>query len=262
MRFCSACKQFKDPKCFGTFKKDPSKLLAQCSQCTEYKRKYAKSSKGKAFTKKRNADPKRKEYKKEHAQKESSRVVQRAAAAALEATGKYEERRTAWKKSPNGQKLAKRMSKNRSAKLREDPAARLAWNIRVRLYSTLTGRIISSKTIKDNTEFSNCREILDHFEALLSEGMTMDNYGSVWHIDHRIALCWYDHSDPDDVLRCWSKANLVPLFGVENVRKSYKIQDSECVAVGPGVWPKSWNGGIPSQEERRVMYSRLHAGSK
>lgn len=119
----------------------------------------------------------------------------------------------------------------------------------------------TSKMVYEYTEFKSADELAEHLEPLLQEGMTMKNYGSVWHVDHRIAKCWYTN-DIDDIRRCWSKANIAPMFGHENVSKHIKIVDHICNEVGKEHWPIAWNGELPSEGERVKMYREVCMGRR
>jgi len=55
------------------------------------------------------------------------------------------------------------------------------------------------------------------------EGMTWDNYGSVWHIDHTMPCSVFDFTEPENIKSCFNWSNLAPMFGLENISKSDKI---------------------------------------
>lgn len=55
------------------------------------------------------------------------------------------------------------------------------------------------------------------------EGMSFENYGSFWHIDHAKACALYDFSKQDDVKECWNWSNLVPLEKTQNEKKGSKL---------------------------------------
>jgi hypothetical protein len=90
-----------------------------------------------------------------------------------------------------------------------------------------------------------------HIESLFQPGMTWENYGyrdghdSGWDVDHRIPKSLYDHTNDDDIRRCWNIANLKPLWHTQNLRKTDKVVVAECMEVGQDYWPLSWNGVIP-----------------
>lgn len=67
-------------------------------------------------------------------------------------------------------------------------------------------------------------DLILHLERRFRDGMTWENYGTVWHIDHIIPKSFFKYSEYDDSFReCWSLENLQPLFAEENLRKNNKV---------------------------------------
>jgi hypothetical protein len=64
-------------------------------------------------------------------------------------------------------------------------------------------------------------QLVAHLEPLLKEGMTWDNYGTYWHVDHIKPKSWFAYETPaDDAFRlCWGLDNLQPLSAVDNIKK-------------------------------------------
>ena len=64
-----------------------------------------------------------------------------------------------------------------------------------------------------------------HIEKLFKPGMTWENYGTVWHIDHKMpkAVFNYEHPGDIDFRICWSLKNLQPLEAKKNLSKGAKI---------------------------------------
>lgn len=64
----------------------------------------------------------------------------------------------------------------------------------------------------------------ERFRAHLAEqfrpGMTVENHGRVWHIDHIIPCARFDLSKPEHVRVCFHYTNLQPLFVAENLIKN------------------------------------------
>jgi hypothetical protein len=61
------------------------------------------------------------------------------------------------------------------------------------------------------------KDLIEKLEPLLKPGMSLDNYGYVWHIDHikpKSKCSSFDET--------WNINNLQPLFREENLRKSNK----------------------------------------
>lgn len=68
--------------------------------------------------------------------------------------------------------------------------------------------------------------LMTHLEKKFKSGMTWENYGTVWHIDHIIPKSFFKYEDYDDVFReCWGLQNLQPLFAEENLKKSNKVSN-------------------------------------
>tara|TARA_B110001450_G_C17556339_1_gene454813 strand:- start:125 stop:835 length:711 start_codon:yes stop_codon:yes gene_type:complete len=149
---------------------------------------------------------------------------------------------------------------NKQAKIKSEPGRKLANQLRLKLLKALKGTW-DSKRLRDHSDFAGIDDVQSHFASKMTGCMTLANHGSVWHIEHGVAICWYDHDDPEDVQRCWSKANLSAMLASENREKWYKIDDAIANSVGPSNWPKSWNGVLPTHEEREAMYRDIH-GSK
>lgn len=62
----------------------------------------------------------------------------------------------------------------------------------------------------------------DHLQALFLTGMTVENYGKVWHIDHVRPCASFDLTDPVQQKECFNWTNLQPLFALDNLKKGAK----------------------------------------
>jgi len=139
------------------------------------------------------------------------------------------------------------------------------------LYKMLTGQhdFCASTTFTAYGIHVTETEWQKHFELQLKPWMTSANhavyrkwmgYRVVWHIGHRIAKDWYDHSDPEEVRKCWSFANLFPQDGKENVDngKEYFPPIADLMEMQP-LWPKRWNGELPTPELKAALLAELKA---
>ena len=63
-----------------------------------------------------------------------------------------------------------------------------------------------------------------HLERQFVKGMTWENYGSRWHIDHIVPVSAFKFSSPQDpdFLACWALTNLRPLWKADNIKKNGK----------------------------------------
>jgi hypothetical protein len=57
------------------------------------------------------------------------------------------------------------------------------------------------------------------------DNMTLENYGSVWHVDHVNPCANFDFNDEDDVKACYHWSNLRPMYAKENKSKNDKIDN-------------------------------------
>jgi len=55
------------------------------------------------------------------------------------------------------------------------------------------------------------------------EGMTWNNYGTVWHIDHIVPLRMFDVTNEDELKICWHYKNLMPLLRRDGQNKEGNV---------------------------------------
>lgn len=73
-----------------------------------------------------------------------------------------------------------------------------------------------------------------HIRARYRDGMTDENYGKVWELDHIEPCASFDLKNPGEVLRCFNYRNYQPLLVRENRRKSDKGRRRTRPAAGAG----------------------------
>ena len=106
-----------------------------------------------------------------------------------------------------------------------DPSYRLAHRLRGRITRALKGR-----TKPDRTEaLLGCSfgEFRQYIGRLLRPGMTMDNYGSKWHIDHIIPCSAFDMTKEGQIRQCFHFTNLRPMWARANIRKGARITEPQ-----------------------------------
>lgn len=99
-------------------------------------------------------------------------------------------------------------------------------NIQYRLRHNLRTRL--RKAIKNGMKVGSAIKLLGcsiedlkkRLELLFRPGMTWENYGTYWHIDHLYSLSCFDLSDPEQLQKACHYSNLQPLTALENIKKS------------------------------------------
>jgi hypothetical protein len=70
-------------------------------------------------------------------------------------------------------------------------------------------------------------EFIDYIQAQFKPGMTMENYGKKWHIDHIIPCSAFDLTSEAEVRQCFHFSNMRPMWAKANMRKGSKITDPQ-----------------------------------
>jgi hypothetical protein len=63
------------------------------------------------------------------------------------------------------------------------------------------------------------QEFRNHLENKFNKGMTWQNYGSQWEIDHIVPVSWFNLTKPEHQHRCWHYSNLRPLLKITNRKR-------------------------------------------
>ena len=66
-----------------------------------------------------------------------------------------------------------------------------------------------------------------HLESGFKRGMTWDNYGTHWHVDHILPVASFDHTDLRQIAQCWHWTNLQPLEARANILKGDSITEPQ-----------------------------------
>lgn len=74
--------------------------------------------------------------------------------------------------------------------------------------------------------------LIKHLESRFTKGMTWQNYGTVWEVDH-IAPCFmFDLSKPEEQRRCFHYSNLRPLGVTANRSRPKSAKTPQQVGLG------------------------------
>ena len=114
-------------------------------------------------------------------------------------------------KIKNPDKIAKQRKAYRD-KRKNDPLFKAQRNIRKRLKKQLD----KGFRIGQTSEMLGCTlvEFKLYIESQFSSGMTWDNYGSYWHIDHIKPVCSFDLTKPNIAKEVNYYSNLRPLLAL------------------------------------------------
>jgi hypothetical protein len=104
-------------------------------------------------------------------------------------------------------------------KYNEDSAFKMMARMRVRFCE-----ILRKQNQKNSFSLRmNKDDLRAHIEKQFLPGMTWENHGKVWHVDHIRPCSSYDFGDPEQARACFSLPNLRPLWAKENMQKKAKI---------------------------------------
>lgn len=116
----------------------------------------------------------------------------------------------------NREKIAKSIARRRA----KNPIARMANSMRRSIRRYLDA---GQKGEMSSFEIIGCSkdDLRNHLQSKFKDGMTWENYGKHWHIDHIVPLI--SARTADDVKRLCHWTNLQPLTAFENISKGSKI---------------------------------------
>jgi hypothetical protein len=105
---------------------------------------------------------------------------------------------------------------------RSDPLHRIKENLRRRLnkiiHQGLGKKIGTSSLIGCSWKY-----LIAHITPRLTPGMTWENYGTVWQIDHVLPCASFDLTKRAQVKKCFHYTNLQPLLSSANASKKAKM---------------------------------------
>ena len=113
-----------------------------------------------------------------------------------------------------------------SKKWRSEPKNKLADNIRTAMWRSLHG--LKGGRHWETLVGYTLNQLKKHLEKRFVEGMSWENYGKYWNIDHIIPISVFNFDCPEDIdfQRCWTLKNLRPIEAKKNFSKQAKINKS------------------------------------
>lgn len=67
---------------------------------------------------------------------------------------------------------------------------------------------------------------INHIKKYMISGMTMDNFGPVWGLDHIVPVELFDISNLDERKICYNYNNIMPMFNTDNRNKGMSVHFS------------------------------------
>jgi len=212
-KICTKCGEEKDFADFTKDKRNKDGMGASCLKCFAIrsrelspKRKVKKAEQGKLY-REVNKDKIKERIKKWYAVNKS----------------KYKGQSTRWYKE-NPEK-AKKIYKRRDQKVLGTPKGRISCMMSNRIRNSMRKGMKANHHWEDLVSFT-VDQLKMHLEKQFTPEMNWENYGSYWHIDHKIPISVFNYEAPDDIdfKRCWSLKNLQPLEAIKNISKGARIE--------------------------------------
>jgi len=123
----------------------------------------------------------------------------------------------------NKDKVIKQTNNYKIEKMKKDPLFKLERMLRCRIYHAFKaqGHQKNNRTWKYLDCSANFFQSWIKYQ--LYDGMTFENYGAYWHIDHVKPCTLYNLSNVEEVKECFCWKNLRPLRADKNKKKSGKF---------------------------------------
>ena len=145
----------------------------------------------------------------------------------IKSNNKYQNMSLSERRKANRKLMRNRCPIKQRAKIKEwkrktrikNPAYMIIENFRTRLWMVAKGK--NARTM----DLVGCSlaDFRSHIEKHFKHGMTWENYGTHWHVDHTIPVSSFDHNDPKQLKQCWHWTNLRPMTATRNLRKGSRI---------------------------------------
>lgn len=120
----------------------------------------------------------------------------------------------------NRKTIQKRHTAYLKIKRRTDPQYKVSVSLRNRINKVINGQN-KIKTL----EMLGCsyKLFVDWITFQFEDNMTLENHGSVWHIDHIIPCNAFDLTNQDEIKKCFNWTNMKPMHAHDNMAKKHAI---------------------------------------
>ena len=122
---------------------------------------------------------------------------------------------------------AKEIKRQKNTKIRSTPKGKLNHHISSLINGALKKESHKTRRGWEQLVDFTIDQLKQHLEKQFRPGMTWENYGTVWHVDHKTPIAVFNFSKPDDIdfRLCWSLKNLQPLEAMDNILKGAKVEE-------------------------------------
>jgi hypothetical protein len=140
----------------------------------------------------------------------------------------YQNKSAEEKKAISDRVSEKRRQRKAEATPEQWAAMQAVWkDVRARLRNRMRGRLREclKAVIEKKVSASSvvAKASVERILAQLKPGMTTDNFGTVWNLDHVIPCIWFDVSRADHQEACLHECNVRPEFASENKSRSFAV---------------------------------------
>jgi len=74
--------------------------------------------------------------------------------------------------------------------------------------------------------YEDCMQQINHVNKYLLEGMTKENFGKIWGLDHIVPIDLFDINDEAEKKLCYNYQNIIPMFNIDNRVKGASVHFS------------------------------------
>jgi hypothetical protein len=223
-KWCGKCKQFNPLDNYGKSKQTWDKLRGTCKECLkkenlknkekrrQYNKEYWEKTKAQQQTKNKIWRENNKEY-----------IKKKNKEYRLKNGKEYDKKQ--WQKRKNDEEYKEKNREYKKLWCREqrknNHQYKIQYNISRRIRELLNNDNASLKTLS-SSKYIGCStlQLQCHLEKKFQDGMTWNNYGRMWHIDHIIPCSSFNLKRDIEKMACFYYKNLQPMWATENIKKS------------------------------------------
>ena len=129
----------------------------------------------------------------------------------------------------NAVAVTKQTTQYKVEKMKTNPTFKLEVRLRSRISCALKAQ--GEEKTQRTRKYLDCTSSFfqEWIKFQLYDGMTLENYGTLWHVDHVKPCASFDLSNEAEVAECFSWKNLRPLLKHKNSEKGAKVDIRELV---------------------------------